>query len=246
MGSKVKLPEPKFYTLSTLAEKLGCSIETVINYLKTGQLSASVESNNWPIEKGFIEVDENGWFKIPDTCKKSKRETFTLIENEVKALLQNGYIENPDFVSEEGKYVCVSTRYDDTNIIIKTEDLIFLERDIEKLISLREIESLKEEIAPSKQTRKSEIHECIGKAIKSLIRVSNQKPSAEDVWKYIYKNKDKSDDFTCITEIAICTKTKEKAILWTSQRGFSQSLSFSSFSNIVSDFNTGKKELPED
>lgn len=119
-----KLPEPKFYTIHTLAEKWGCSEGSVLNYALTGQLQLSVESQGWNIEYGSIEEDEGTWFSIPEETKRSKGDLLRLSLRDQKDLVRNGVITDPSFQEEEYDYASASPNDQGSEVIIYLKDAV--------------------------------------------------------------------------------------------------------------------------
>lgn len=119
-----KLPEPKFYTIQTLAEKWGCSEGSVLNYALTGQLQLSVESQGWDIEYGSIEEDEGRWFSIPEEIKRSRGDLLRLSLRDQKDLVRNGVITDPSFQEEEYAYASASPNGQGDEVIIYLKDAV--------------------------------------------------------------------------------------------------------------------------
>lgn len=93
-----------------------------------------------------------------------------------------------------------------------------------------------------KITRKSEIHECIGIVVRDLKIKNSRNPSGAEAWKEFKK---RGDDFDCVTSIEFDKKEDEDVISWISVRAQPQKMRKSTFLNVVSQFNSGKKPLPD-
>lgn len=124
------LPEHKFYTIHTLAEKWGCSVDIVLNYALTGQLQLSLESQGWKIEYGSIEGDDDGrWFSIPERIKHSRHDLFRLSLRDQKELIKCGTITNPSFKEEEYDYVTAISDIYGEDVVAHLNDVLVLSID---------------------------------------------------------------------------------------------------------------------
>lgn len=120
-----KLPEPKFYTLQTLAEKWGCSESKVLNYALTGQLQLSIESQGWKIEYGSIEEDDEGrWFSIPEEIKHSRGDILQLSLRDQKDLVKNGEATDPSFKEEKYAYASALSDSHGNDVVIYLSEVI--------------------------------------------------------------------------------------------------------------------------
>lgn len=139
-----KLPEPKFYTVQVLAEKLGCTESDILNYALTGQLDLSVESQGWTIEYGSIEEDDEGrWFSIPEEIKKSRGDFFKLSLRDQKDLVRNGFVTDPSFQEEGYAYASATSNSFGEDVTVHLKEVIVLAADL--AVFLNESEKATEE-----------------------------------------------------------------------------------------------------
>lgn len=237
-----KLPEPIFYTVGGLAEKWGCGKEYILNLALTGQLQMSVESRGWWLEMGSIEEDEEtGWFTIPDDFKLSNGELLRLSIRDQKEIISKGAVSDPSFKNDDFDYMRISSHHHpEEGIVIDAGDLVIdkSEIDIIDRSDNPKVLELTEDDLPT-QKRTNELHELIGKIILD-IKQADERPTAGKLWKHI---KDHQDQYEIIQRVEICNETKEEAIFWISSYGAEQRMIKSTFGNIVSAFNRGKKSL---
>ncbi len=130
------LPEPKFYTIKTLAQRWGCIEEQVLNYVMTGQLKASVLTKKWWLEKGcFEEVDERNVCRIPENFYQSYDEILDLTLFSTREILENNQDCNLQLEAPKGEYLQFSSRHYPSDrhpqgIILKTCDFVFKQKYI--------------------------------------------------------------------------------------------------------------------
>ena len=231
---KKNLPDLDYHTIETLADEWGCQVSRVEQYIKSGKLKAHIISKAWRIDLCYIEKDENTWHAIPDKTITTKRGDFLEIsKRSAEDLIAEGESDNIIFEGFNSDYVTFSPDYYDEILIRKADIVIRNESIFEFSSKIPEASERK-----NKQVRESELINCIGLSFKKVKSSSKGKPSADSVWKQLI-----IDDHDCIHEIAFCKTSNEEAIFWKSKR-VDQKLLYSSFKNIVSDYNTGKKTLP--
>lgn len=130
------LPEPKFYTIKTLAQRWNCIEEQVLNYVMTGQLKASVLTKRWWLEKGYFEeFDGRHVGRIPDNFYQSYDEILDLTLFSTREVLEG--VEDCDFQFEasKGEYLQFSSRHYPSDkhprgMVLTTSDLVFRQKYI--------------------------------------------------------------------------------------------------------------------
>ncbi|MFN3701599.1 MAG: hypothetical protein ACK4VI_08785 [Alphaproteobacteria bacterium] len=83
--------------------------------------------------------------------------------------------------------------------------------------------------------RRSQLHDLIGNII-LILGFKDKTAHAHEVWNYIRKHKESYD---CLQEVT------ETEIIWCSYRGVEQKMKRERFNNVVSEYNTKKRNYPE-
>ena len=119
--------EADFYTVPALAEKLGCSDQTIYLFLQTGQIQASVLSKGWWIEYGVVEEHNKEPIFIPYDYKQFSKVLIGLDQLTTMKIINNGILKNPCLGLDpikKSSYAWISEHHHPDGITVTTNDIL--------------------------------------------------------------------------------------------------------------------------
>lgn len=252
------LPELPYFTLGELAKAWGCGEEDILHRGIAGQVKICALSAGWELQEGYYLDDAPEGLPVPVKERWSNMETLPLTRPSLRKILSSGEVADPEFIFEEDgtqnqgedgeqfdrflSSVVISNNMEKvrSKIVVRKGDLVIRREDVEtskeSTFAQNKIEETIDCLAyPTKQKRRNELRDLIGKIIIELGFKDKKVPSHE-VWNHIRKQQEK---YECIRGV------DDSEIAWISYRGFEQTMKRETFNNIISEYNTGKRSYPD-
>ncbi len=258
-----KIPETEFLTLKQCVTRLGCEEDLLITYIRQGDLSIyilvedkylityTLDADGERIEpKEFISHKTGGvlfpFRMLLGHYYRIDNKYLGKIIAEGKSVIDNVYDSKGTIhlFDEKQKKITVSkgSLYLAVPEVSEFYYKIYPQKDVPFTDSLSACHKIQTNSAP--RTRRSELHDCIGKVIVELRGKNKNFPCASDVWRALKYKINNDDQFSCIQSIELNKEKNEGCIYWRSIAGTEQTMLKRRFCNVVSEFKRGKKSLP--